>query len=57
MRYLIPLAVLLAGCALQPVELAEGCGTDTECEEQCIADLRPDESPEVCAISLTAAKQ
>jgi hypothetical protein len=28
----------------------DGCATDTECMEQCLQDLRPDDSPEVCDI-------
>ncbi len=46
----LTLAALLSGCA--PIELAEGCSTDTECMDQCIAELRPDEDPGVCEISL-----
>ena len=45
------LAVALFGCAL-PVELADGCSTDSECQAQCLEDLRPDEDPAVCEISL-----
>ena len=51
----LSLALLLFGCAA-PGELADGCSTDTECESQCLADLRPDEDPAVCAISLAAVK-
>ena len=47
----LSLAVALSGCAA-PIDLADGCSTDTECESQCLADLRPDEDPAVCAISL-----
>lgn len=28
------------------------CGTDAECEAQCLENLQPDESPDVCAVSL-----
>ena len=54
----LALALVLAplfGCA-STVELAEVCGTDTECEQQCLAELRPDEDPNVCAVSLAALK-
>ena len=51
----LSLAVALSGCAA-PGELADGCATDTECEAQCLADLRPDEDPAVCAVSLAAAE-
>ena len=44
----------LFGCA--GIDLADGCSTDTECELQCLADLRPDEDPAVCAVSLAALK-
>ena len=52
---LAALAVVLVGCAA-PLELADGCATDTECEQQCLADLRPDEDPAVCAVSLEPSK-
>ena len=45
------LAVALFGCA-HPIELAEGCTTDSECMAQCLEELRPDEDPAVCEISL-----
>ena len=45
------LAVALFGCA-HPVYLAEGCSTDSECMAQCLEELRPDENPAVCEISL-----
>ena len=51
----LSLALLLSGC-VAPLGLADGCGTDTECELQCLADLRPDEDPAVCAVSLAALK-
>ena len=38
------------------VVLDAGCSTDSECESQCLADLRPDEDPAVCAISLAAVE-
>ena len=51
----LALAAFLAGCAaLDPYS---DCNTDTECERQCIAELQPDESPEVCAISLAAVTE
>ena len=46
----VTLALLLGGCAHE--QLAEVCGTDTECESQCLAELRPDEDPNACAVSL-----
>lgn len=39
-----------------PAVAREQCGTDTECEEQCLAELRPDEDPAVCAVSLAPVK-
>ena len=52
---LLALAVALVlapmfGCA--GIELADGCSTDRECMAQCLEELRPDEDPEVCEISL-----
>ena len=49
------LAVSLFGCA-HTIELADGCSTDTECMAQCLEELRPDEDPNVCAVSLAALK-
>ena len=46
------LLLALAGCATPDALYADGCSTDTECEEQCMADLRPDEDAAVCAVSL-----
>jgi hypothetical protein len=57
-RYTIGLAIVAAyawGAANQPLgddSYKEACGTDTECEEQCMRDLRPDENPDVCAVEL-----
>ena len=51
----LSLAVALSGCAA-PGELADGCSTDTECESQCLDELRPDENPAVCAVSLAAVE-
>ena len=48
------LGLVLASCASLPAP--EQCGTDTECESQCLEELRPDEDPAVCAISLAAVK-
>ena len=48
------LSALLMGCAAAPLDLAS-CSTDTECEEACLADLRPDEDAAVCAVSLEPA--
>ena len=51
----VAIAALLAGCAA--LDQYSDCSTDTECELQCVAELQPDESPEVCAISLAAVEQ
>ena len=48
---LAALAVALVGAAV-PVELADGCSTDSECMAQCLEELRPDEDQAVCEISL-----
>ena len=48
---LAALAVALFGCA-HPIELADGCSTDSECQAQCLEELQPDEDPAVCEISL-----
>ena len=45
------LAVAMFGCAA-PIELAEGCPTDSECMAQCLDELRSDEDPATCEISL-----
>ena len=34
------------------VVLDAGCSTDSECQAQCVEELRPDEDPAVCAVSL-----
>lgn len=48
---LAAVAVALVGCAA-PLELADGCSTDTECMTQCLEELQPDEDPALCEISL-----
>ena len=45
------MTVALFGCA-HPVGLADGCSTDSECMAQCLEELRQDEDPAVCEISL-----
>jgi starvation-inducible outer membrane lipoprotein len=46
------LALLLSGCVVVPDGLVYDCHTDTECEQLCVEELREDEDPAVCAISL-----
>jgi hypothetical protein len=43
-------AACLEGCAT--ADVAFDCSTDTECELLCVSELREDEDPAVCAISL-----
>lgn len=31
-------------------QYVDGCTTDSECEEQCRAEIRPDEDPSICDV-------
>lgn len=58
MRRALLVALLLVGCAsVDEGEANATCGTDSECEAECRADLRPDEDASVCAVDLTPVSE